>query len=82
MSPKLKRLSGPEVVSILTQFSFVVHSQRGSHAKLRRVAPSGARETLTVPLHDDLDLGTLRAIFRQASRHISQDQLFPYFYTG
>ena len=81
MSPRLKRLGGADVVSILAQFGFVVHSQRGSHAKLRRVAVGGVRETLTIPLHGELDLGTLRAIFRQASRYIPQDQLFPYFYT-
>jgi hypothetical protein len=44
------------------------------------VTADGVRETLTVPLHDDLDVGTLRAIFRQASRYVPQDELMPYFY--
>jgi predicted RNA binding protein YcfA (HicA-like mRNA interferase family) len=33
--PRLRRLSGAEVISILNRFGFTVHSQRGSHAKLR-----------------------------------------------
>ncbi|MBI2303263.1 MAG: type II toxin-antitoxin system HicA family toxin [Chloroflexi bacterium] len=81
MSLRLRRLGGPEVVSILTQFGFAVHSQRGSHVKLRRETTREDWQTLTVPFHNELDLGTLRAIFRQASRYIPQDQLLPHFYT-
>jgi hypothetical protein len=44
MSPKLKRLSGKDVVSIFAGFGFVIHSQKGSHAKLRRVLQSGERQ--------------------------------------
>src|SRR5712692_2416138 len=33
-------------------FGFHATSQRGSHVKLRRVLPPGARQTLTVVLHD------------------------------
>jgi hypothetical protein len=36
---------------------------------------------LTIPLHAELDSGTLRAIFRQASRFISESELRPHFYT-
>jgi len=49
------------------RFGFEVHSQRGSHAKLRRVS-------------DELDVGTLHAVFRQASRYIPADELRPYFF--
>lgn len=61
--PKLKRLSGSEVIAILKQFGFKTHSQRGSHIKLRRVGIAG-KETLTVPNHRQLDTGTCRAIYR------------------
>src|SRR3990172_7951788 len=37
--PKLRRLSGAEIIAILGRFGFTVHSQRGSHVKLRRVSP-------------------------------------------
>lgn len=80
MSPKLKRLRGRDVVQILQEFGFVIHSSRGSHVKLRRVTSAGFKETLTVPLHDELDVGTVRAIFRQANRYIPEEDLRPYFY--
>jgi predicted RNA binding protein YcfA (HicA-like mRNA interferase family) len=66
MSHRLKRLSGRDVVQVLQQFGFVIHSQRGSHAKLRRVTPAGDKETLTVPLHDDVDMGTFAGNFQAA----------------
>ena len=78
---KPRRLSGKEVVAILGRFGFQVHSQRGSHVKLRRIAAAGQKQTLTIPWHDELDTGTLRAIFRQASRYVSEDQLYSYFFT-
>ncbi|MFM2311389.1 MAG: hypothetical protein RLZZ04_665 [Cyanobacteriota bacterium] len=69
--PKLKRLSGAEIIAILKQFDFEVYSQRGSHVKLRRIAISG-KETLTVPNHRQLDTGTCR--------YIPESELFRYFY--
>jgi predicted RNA binding protein YcfA (HicA-like mRNA interferase family) len=76
---RLKRLSGAEVIDILANFGFQVHSQKGSHVKLRRQGLAG-KETLTIPNHDELDTGTCRAIFRQASRYIPEIELYPYFY--
>jgi len=81
MSPRIRRLSGRDVVGILGHFGFAVHSQRGSHVKLRRRASGGEKQTLTIPLHDELDAGTLSAIMRQASRYMPEEQLRPYFYT-
>lgn len=81
MSPKLQRLSGKEVLSILLKFGFTVHSQRGSHVKLRRTLASGEVQSLTIVMHDELDIGTLRAIVRQASRFIPEDQLKKEFYS-
>jgi len=78
--PKLKTLSGREVLKILVRFGFEAVSQRGSHVKLRRVLSDGTRQTLTIPLHEELDKGTLRAIFRQALRYIPEEDLKPYFY--
>jgi predicted RNA binding protein YcfA (HicA-like mRNA interferase family) len=75
VSPKLKRLSGKEVLLILSKFGFSIYSQKGSHVKLRRTLSSGEIQTLTIPMHDELDLGTLRAIVRQAGRFIQEEQL-------
>ena len=47
--PRLKRLSGSEIIEILANFGFQVHSQTGSHVKLRRIGLTG-KETLTVPI--------------------------------
>jgi len=80
--PELRRLSGPEVIRILEDFGFAVLTQRGNHVKLRRVGPAGEKETLTIPRHRELDTGTLRGIFRQASRYIPDADLRPYFYAS
>ena len=81
MSPKLKRLSGKEVLSILSKFGFSIQSQRGSHVKLRRSLSSGEIQSLTIVMHDELEVGTLRAIIRQASRFIPEEQLKKEFYS-
>lgn len=80
MPRKLRRLSGADVVHILTGFGFVGIGQKGSHQKLRRIGPGGSKQTLVVPLHDELDRGTLRAVIRQAAAYIPEDQLAPHFY--
>jgi predicted RNA binding protein YcfA (HicA-like mRNA interferase family) len=77
---RLKVLSGKDVVKILSRFGFIPVSQKGSHVKLRRTLPSGTRQSLTIPLHEELDKGTLKAIYRQALRFIPEEELKPYFY--
>ena len=79
--PKLKSLSGKEVIDIFTSFGFNVASQRGSHVKLRRIIGNGAKQSLTIPNHSELDKGTCRAIYRQALRYIPEQELTPYFYS-
>ena len=79
--PKLRRLSGDDVIAILAAFGFQVHAQRGSHVKLRRLSPSGETQTLTIPRHRELDRGTLRAIFKQATHYIPEEELTFPFYT-
>ena len=78
--PKLKNLSGEEVIKILLSFGFEVASQKGSHVKLRRVLPDNSKQTMTIPNHSELDTGTLRAIYRQALRYISDSDLRSRFY--
>ncbi len=80
MSPKLKRLAAREVLVALRAFGFEVVSTRGSHAKLLRELADGTRQILTVPLHQELAPGTLRAVFRQATRFIPEDELRSYFF--
>jgi predicted RNA binding protein YcfA (HicA-like mRNA interferase family) len=80
VSPRLKRLSGDQVVAILKGLGFVKESQRGGHVKLVRAGPEGERQVLTVPLHSELDVGTLRAIVRQAARFVTEAELRARFY--
>ena len=79
--PRLRRLSGDDVIALLARFDFSVHSERESHVKLRRMTASGVTQSLTIPRHRELDLGTLRAILRQASRFVPQEDLRKDFYT-
>lgn len=78
--PRLKRLSGKELIAIIERFGFAVVSTRGSHVKLQRLW-LGEKQILTVPDHPTLDPGTSRAIFRQASRYIDSNELKNYFYS-
>lgn len=80
MAPRLERLSAREVLEALGSFGFEVVQMRGSHAKLRRLLPDGRRETLTVPLHKNLALGTIQAIYRQAARFIPESNLRTWFF--
>ena len=73
-------MSGADVIRALRHFGFEVVATRGSHAKLRRTLADGARQTLTVPLHDSLAAGTAQAIFRQACRYVSEDDLRRFFF--
>ncbi|MBI5221170.1 MAG: type II toxin-antitoxin system HicA family toxin [Candidatus Liptonbacteria bacterium] len=77
--PRLKVLSGEEVVGIFLSLGFAIISERGSHVKLRRTT-EGGKQTLTIPRHAELDRGTLQAIYRQASRYISEIELKPEFF--
>jgi predicted RNA binding protein YcfA (HicA-like mRNA interferase family) len=78
--PKLKVLPGQDVIAIIKLFGFEIHSQRGSHMKLKRVVKNES-QTLTIPNHAEMDKGTLKAIFNQASKYISPDDLRKHFYT-
>jgi predicted RNA binding protein YcfA (HicA-like mRNA interferase family) len=81
VSPRLKRLSGRDVIRALRSFGFEVVNTRGSHAKLRRIGADGFRQILTVPLHDELAPGTLHAVYRQVLRFVPESEVKPHFFT-
>ena len=68
---KLPRLSGHELIKILVQFGFKKTRQKGSHMMLIKETKQG-KIGCVVPLHDELEIGTLLAILRQAK--ISRDE--------
>ncbi len=78
--PKLKRLTAKQILTIFIQFGFTIASQRGSHIKLTRMVQN-QKQILTIPNHDELDIGTCKAIMRQACRFISAEELYAHFYT-
>ena len=63
---RLPRLSGEEVVKVLTgKFGFHVKGRKGSHVKLVKYV--GDRKVVTiVPLHRELKVGTLLGVLRLA----------------
>lgn len=63
-------VSGREVVNALGKIGCVVDRQRGSHMILRQQAPPHRR--LTVPDHQVVAKGTLRAIIRQAGLTVEE----------
>jgi predicted RNA binding protein YcfA (HicA-like mRNA interferase family) len=66
---RLPVISGAECVKALGRVDFVVNRQRGSHVVLVREDP---KATVSVPDHDELDRGTLRAIIRQAGLSVDE----------
>ncbi len=79
--PKLKRLSGAQLITAFARLGFAVVGRKGSHVKLRHVLTDGTRQTLTIPTHPELDKGTLAGIHRQALRYVSAEDLRPIFYS-
>lgn len=79
--PRLRQLSGRDLLTIFNRFGFSVEAQRGSHVKLRRLSIDNTRQNLTIPMHPRLDSGTLLAIYKQALRYIPEAELRPHFYT-
>lgn len=66
---KLPVISGTECVKALERIGFVVNRQRGSHIILVREEP---KTTVSVPEHNSLDRGTLRAIIKQVGLSVDE----------
>ncbi len=66
---KLPVLSGKKCIKALEKVGFYLKRQEGSHVTLRRDEPFCQ---LVVPLHEELDRGTLRAIIRQAELSVNE----------
>lgn len=62
-----RTFSGKDVVKALTKARFKVTGRTGSHVKLEFIDKNtGEGRVAIVPLHDELDSGTLRSIAEQA----------------
>ena len=69
--PKLPRLSGHELIKLLTLFGFQKKRQKGSHVLLIKQEKNHTIGCV-VPLHKELETGTLLGILKQA--HITRDE--------
>ena len=66
---KLPVLSGERCIKALEKAGFYFKRQEGSHVTLRRDEPFCQ---LVIPLHKELDKGTLRAIVRQTGLSVNE----------
>lgn len=78
--PKLKRLSGKDVMVFCEQHNFKISRQRGSHVNLSR-SVAESKQVVTIPNHKEIDRGTLHNIFKKLSPFIPEVELKKFFYT-
>lgn len=78
--PKLKRLSGKEIVKELELLGFSITRQRGSHVRMSRFSLNGTQK-VTIPNHDELDRGTEKNIIRALESFLKQEEINNIFYT-
>lgn len=78
--PKLRVLSGSEILKILMSLGFHVVDQHGSHVKVKRIV-EGEAQVLMIPNHKEIAKGTTRAIYAQALRFVPEAELHRHFYS-
>lgn len=61
-------ISGDTCVRALSRVGYVLVGQKGSHARLQ----CEGRTSLTVPMHSELDRGTLRSIIRDSGLSVEE----------
>ena len=69
----LPQVSGREVAAALVKAGYEKDRQRGSHIVMRQTATPHRR--ITIPDHDEIAKGTLRAILRQAGITLEEFKL-------
>lgn len=67
---RLPQVSGRDVVKLLMRIGYEQDRVRGSHIMMRQTASPHRR--LTIPNHDPVAKGTLRAIIRQAGLSVEE----------
>ena len=65
MSAKLPVISGERLIKILVRKGFSVKRQAGSHVVLQK-----GEIVFSVPLHDELKKGTMKAILSQSGLEV------------
>ncbi len=66
--PPLPVVSGEEAIAALERFGYRRSRQKGSHVRMR----AEGSPPITVPLHRELKVGTLRSIIRTAGVSVEE----------
>lgn len=75
--PKLRVISGKKLITILTKSGFIVDRIKGSHAILK---PFRQDDVIVVPLHREIDRGTLNSIIKMITPFVTTDFIKNAFY--
>ncbi|EIJ44005.1 putative periplasmic or secreted lipoprotein [Beggiatoa alba B18LD] len=67
--PKLPSMTGLDIVRIFKKFGWQVDRQAGSHIIMTK---EGSLVTLSIPNHDPVKKGTLRALIRVAGLTVEE----------
>lgn len=67
--------SGAEIIKTLKRAGFYLVSQEGSHVKLRGIR-FGKLQTVIVPFHQEVAMGTFQSILRQAAMTVEEFRSF------
>lgn len=78
--PKLRVISGKRIIQILLAERFIKIRQKGSHTRLV-IKNENTFNYITIPLHEELDKGTLKSITKSLRRCFSEEKLIELFYT-
>jgi predicted RNA binding protein YcfA (HicA-like mRNA interferase family) len=76
--PRLRRLSGKEVVTILEHLGYSVARVKGSHYRLELVKEVKCRVTVPVHGNQPLAIATLKNIYRTVIQCVSELEARPY----
>jgi len=71
--PELPIVSGQQVINALKEIGYEIVSQKGSHVKLRKFYRED-KHIIVVPLHKELDRGTLMSIIRRVRIYFPQNE--------
>ena len=61
-------ISGRECITAFARLGYATTRQKGSHVRLE----CPGRPPLTIPMHDELDRGTLRALIKAAGLTVDE----------
>jgi predicted RNA binding protein YcfA (HicA-like mRNA interferase family) len=65
---KLPIVSGMEVLKALSKIGYYIRDQKGSHVHIRHPE----KPPLTIPMHKELDRGTLKSIMKGAELSVEE----------